>query len=149
MSEGSAASGPSRIGIVEDHLRYREALEATIATMAGVSVAWIVECSADAQAKIDEIPVDLMIVDLSIPGGSGIELIERLSVTSPDTVFVVVSGHTERQYVDRSFEAGAIAYVVKGRPSDLRDGIAAGRERRRYLSPQLRSAHTPSGAPAD
>lgn len=128
----------ARIGIVEDHLRYREALRATIDSIPDIVVAWIADDGADALAKMADDPVELAIVDLSIPGESGVVLIGKIRDAWPATACIVVSGHTETQYVRRSFESGAIAYVVKGRPSDLREGIAAGREHRRYLSPQLR-----------
>jgi len=127
-----------RIGIVEDHLRYREALRATIDSMSDVVIAWVADDGADALVKMADDPVELAIVDLSIPGESGVTLIGKIRDQWPTTACVVVSGHTETQYVRRSFESGAIAYVVKGRPSDLREGIAAGRENRRYMSPQLR-----------
>ena len=136
MSEPGAAV--ARIGIVEDHLRYRDALRATIDSIDDVVVAWIADDGPDALAKMADDPVDLAIVDLSIPGESGVTLIGRIRSRWPTTACIVVSGHTENQYVRRSFESGAIAYVVKGRPSELREGIAAGRERRRYVSPQLR-----------
>ena len=131
-------SNVARIGIVEDHLRYRDALRATIDSIDDIVVAWIADDGPDAMAKLAEDPVDLVIVDLSIPGESGVTLIERIRQAWPATVCIVLSGHTESQYVRRSFESGAIAYVVKGRPSELREGIAAGREHRQYMSPQLR-----------
>lgn len=126
-----------RIGIVEDHLRYREALQATIDSIDDLVVVWLADDSGDALARLTEDPVDLVIVDLSLPGGSGAALIGLIRERWPSTECVVVSGHTENHYVRRSFESGAIAYVVKGRPSDLREGIAAAREHREYRSPQL------------
>ncbi len=135
MPEGDGAS--LRLGIVEDHIRYREALQATIAVMPGLTVAWLADDSADAVDKMADDVVDLVIVDLSIPGESGIWLIGSLLESWPDTRCVVVSGHTEASYVRRSFEAGATAYVLKGRPADLRAGIAAGRSGRRFVSPVL------------
>jgi DNA-binding NarL/FixJ family response regulator len=126
-----------RLGIVEDHLRYREALQATVASMSGVTVAWVADDSTDAVEKMTAEQVDLMIVDLSIPGESGIRLIGRVLETWPATTCIVVSGHTEPSFVRRSFEAGASGYVLKGRPADLRAGIAAGRRSERFLSPAL------------
>jgi DNA-binding NarL/FixJ family response regulator len=127
-----------RVGIVEDHLRYREALQATIALISGITVAWVADDSTDAIARMTGDQVDLVIVDLSIPGESGIWLIGRLRETWPATTCIVVSGHTESSYVRRSIDAGASAYVLKGRPADLRAGIAAGRRRERFVSPALR-----------
>jgi DNA-binding NarL/FixJ family response regulator len=126
-----------RVGIVEDHRRYREALEATIAMISGITVGWVADDSGDALEKMTADQVDLLIVDLSIPGESGIWLLGRLRETWPDVTCIVVSGHTEVAYVRRAFDAGASAYVVKGRPADLRAGIAAGRRGERFVSPAL------------
>jgi two-component system, NarL family, invasion response regulator UvrY len=126
-----------RVGIVEDHRRYREALEATIAMISGITVGWVADDSGDALEKMTADQVDLLIVDLSIPGESGIWLLGRLRETWPDVTCIVVSGHTEVAYVRRAFDAGASAYVVKGRPADLRAGIAAARRGERFVSPAL------------
>ena len=127
------------IGIVEDHPRYLEALRATIDAMDQVQVMWIADRGEHAVAEMAERSVDLAIVDLSLPGETGDVLIRRLRERWPSTAYVVVSGHTESQFVRRSFEAGAIAYVVKGRPSELRDGIRAASAHELYMSPQLRT----------
>jgi DNA-binding NarL/FixJ family response regulator len=71
------------VGIVEDHLRYREALQATIASISGITVAWVADDSTDAIEKMAADQVDLVIVDLSIPGESGIWLIGRMLETWP------------------------------------------------------------------
>ena len=123
-----------RVGIVEDHVRYREALQASVALISGVTVAWIADDSTDAVEKMTVDHVDLVIVDLSIPGQGGIWLIGRLRETWPEMTCIVLSGRTEAAYVHRSFDAGASAYVLKGRPADLRAGIAAGRRGHRFVS---------------
>jgi DNA-binding NarL/FixJ family response regulator len=135
-----------RVGIVEDHQRYREALEATIAMISGITVGWVADDSGDALEKMKADQVDLLIVDLSIPGESGIWLLGRVGETWPDVICIVVSGHTEVAYVRRAFDAGASAYVVKGRPADLRAGIAAGRRGERFVSPALRTEGLVAGA---
>jgi DNA-binding NarL/FixJ family response regulator len=127
-----------RVGIVEDHLRYREALQATIASISGITVVWVADDSAGAVERMTADQVDLVIVDLSIPGESGIWLVDHVRRAWPGTTCIVLSGHTEASYVRRALGAGASAYVVKGRPADLRAGIAAGRRGERYLSPALR-----------
>ena len=137
MTERTRPTDQVRIGMVEDHVRYREALQATLASIDGIDVAWIAASSEDAIANMMDDPIDLAIVDLSLPGETGAVLIRRLRRTWPAVRCVVVSGHTEPQLVRQAFDSGAVAYVVKGRPSDLRDGITAAREGRRYVSSQL------------
>ena len=57
-------------------------------------------------------PIDLVVIDLSLPGINGIELIRRIRQRWPDVRTIVVTGHTEQAYVDDAFAAGALAYVT-------------------------------------
>ncbi len=128
---------PARLAIVDDHAKFRTVLREAIELMPEVTVAWE---SDDGLAALDRIatdPVDLMVIDLSLPGINGIELIRRIGERSPAVRSLVVTGHTEQTYVDDAFAAGALAYVLKGRPAELRAGIAAALDRRRYTSPRV------------
>jgi DNA-binding NarL/FixJ family response regulator len=137
---------PARVAIVDDHPKFRSVLREVIEQMPEVSVIWE---SDDGLAALDRIatdPVDLMVIDLSLPGINGIELIRRIDERWPTVTTLVVTGHTEQTYVDDAFDAGALAYVLKGRPGELRDGIAAALEDRRYTSPRIQAPSTRSSS---
>jgi len=137
---------PARVAIVDDHAKFRTVLREVIEQVPEVSVAWE---SDDGLAALDRIaadPIDLVVIDLSLPGINGIELIRRIRQRWPDVRTIVVTGHTEQAYVDDAFAAGALAYVLKGRPAELRAGIAAALAVRRYTSPRIQAAEPPRGA---
>jgi DNA-binding NarL/FixJ family response regulator len=69
-------------------------------------------------------PVDLAVVDLSMPGMGGIDLIRRIRSEYPATRVLVLSMHAEEQYALRAFKAGAAGYVTKDRASaELVDAV--------------------------
>lgn len=128
---------PARLGIVDDHPTFRQALIDVVDQMPDAVVAWNAGGADEAMVHLKNDPVDLMVVDLSLPRVSGIELIRWIVASGRPIVTLVVSGHTERTYVQESFRAGAAAYVLKGRPSELRDGIRSAIGGQRYVSPRL------------
>lgn len=125
------------VGVVDDHPTFRRVLCETVDQASGVRLAWQVEDGVSALHELSAQSVDLVLVDLSLAGMSGIELVRRLSADHPDVVSIVVSGHTERAYVQKSLRAGAVAFVLRGRPAELRDGIRAALNGERYVSPAL------------
>ena len=99
--------------IVDDHVIVREGLQRILeATGEDWAVA---EASGGFQALevMRRQPIDLAIVDLSMPGMSGLELIKRIRSEFPRVGVLVLSMHAEEQYALRAFKAGANGYVTK------------------------------------
>ena len=67
----------------------------------------------EALEQIPDVDPDLVIVDLTLEGMGGIELIKRLQSTDPDLPILVVSMHDESLYADRALRAGARGYIMK------------------------------------
>ena len=137
---------PARVAIVDDHAKFRTVLREVIEQVPEVSVAWEADDGLAALDRIEADPIDLVVIDLSLPGINGIELIRRIRQRWPDVRTIVVTGHTEQAYVDDAFAAGALAYVLKGRPAELRAGIAAALDVRRYTSPRIQAPEGQRGA---
>ncbi|PXW95232.1 LuxR family two component transcriptional regulator [Sphaerotilus hippei] len=102
-----------RILIVDDHTIVREGLKRILEA---TGTPWrVLEAGSGFQAldlmRLHEI--DLAIVDLSMPGMSGLDLIKRLRGEYPRTGVLVLSMHAEEQYALRAFKAGANGYVTK------------------------------------
>ena len=102
-----------RILLVDDHLLVREGLR-RIVESAGEG--WqVTEASSGFQA-IDRLraePFDLVTVDLSMPGLSGLELTRRIKAEFPRVALLVLSMHAEEGYALRAFQAGAGGYLTK------------------------------------
>lgn len=102
-----------RLLLVDDHTIVREGLKRVLE---GTGEGWdITEESSGFQAldSLRRAPFDLAIVDLSMPGMSGLELIRRIRVEFPPLPVLVLSMHAEEEYALRSFKAGANGYVTK------------------------------------
>ncbi|MBI5720628.1 MAG: response regulator transcription factor [Burkholderiales bacterium] len=116
--------GALRIVVVDDHAVVREGLVRILeGTRRGFDVA---EASSGFQALewLRRHPADLAIVDLSMPGMSGIDLIRRIRGEFPATTVLVLSMHAEEQYAMRAFKAGAAGYVTKDRAgAELVDAV--------------------------
>ena len=71
-------------------------------------------CTArEALYKLEETPADLVLVDVSLPAMSGLELIEQLLEAQPHLRCLVVSGHNETIYAEQARRAGAQGYLLK------------------------------------
>jgi DNA-binding NarL/FixJ family response regulator len=104
---------PLAILIVDDHAIVREGMKRILGA---TPEAWAVaEASGGFQALelMRRRPVDLAIVDLSMPGMSGLDLIRRIRSEFTGTGILVLSMHAEEQYALRAFKAGANGYVTK------------------------------------
>jgi len=95
--------------------------------------------SADeAVIKARELQPDAMLLDLSMPGGSGIDALEELRRVVPDTAVVMMSMHDDPQHVRAALARGASGFVVKdAAPAELEIALRAAVRGRTYLSPQV------------
>ena len=127
--------------IVEDHKIVAEVL-ANILTRSGkFEVAGMVHSAEDALEQLSVQNIDLVLVDISLPRVTGIELVEMIREKYPRIPCVVISGHNTSLYVNRSLDAGARGYLVKDDIHDIVDGIQHVLEGGTYLSKQLNKAN--------
>lgn len=108
-----ASLGLLHLLLVDDHAVVREGLK-RILTASGSQ--WhITEASSGFEALeiLRQQAIDLAIVDLSMPGMSGLELIHRIRASFPSVMVLVLSMHAEEQYAVRAFKSGAKGYVTK------------------------------------
>ena len=86
-------------------------------------------------------PPDVLVTDLSMPGGGGLALIRRLLQRASDARILVFSMHDGGLLVRRAFEAGARGFLTKASPPDsLVEAVRALHAGRRYLAPELPAA---------
>jgi len=102
-----------RIVIVDDHPLFRKGLEELIHSDGTFAVCGEAGNAAEAMEVTRKLNPDLAIVDLSLPGANGIELIKNIRTEFPKLPILVLSMHDESLYAVRALRAGADGYVMK------------------------------------
>lgn len=102
-----------RIVIVDDHPMMLKGLVATLNSEHGFEVVGQFNRAEEVLKDFEELNPDLIIVDISLPGMSGLELIKHLNGLYENLKILVVSRHEESLYAERVLRAGAKGYVMK------------------------------------
>ncbi|CAN5543524.1 response regulator transcription factor [soil metagenome] len=110
---------PSRILLVDDHPVVREGLRRLLESESEFVVTGSVDNAADALSCLGDKDVEAVMVDLTLAGTSGFELIRQIRTDFAEVRIVVLSMHDERFYAERALRAGANCYVMKSEPSNV------------------------------
>lgn len=115
---------PVSVLIVEDDERFRAAFAATITGASDLKLAGTASDLPHGLLLLRELRPDVVLVDLGLPSGSGIELIRHAHAHLPQTDVMVVSVFGDEPHVMASLEAGATGYLLKDtQPADLAEQI--------------------------
>jgi DNA-binding NarL/FixJ family response regulator len=107
-----------RIVVVDDHPVVRGGLRALIGTLDGLEV---VGEAADGESAVREVQLlrpDVVLMDVRMPGGDGIEATRRIRASVPDTAVLVLTMHDDDATVFTAMQAGARGYLLKGASQD-------------------------------
>lgn len=104
---------PVKILIVDDHSMVREGLRLRISAFSDLEVCGEATSEEEAMVLVKETGPGLIIVDISLKGGHGIELIKRVKAAFPHVKMLVSSGFQESLYAERALRAGAMGYLNK------------------------------------
>lgn len=102
-----------QILIVDDHPLMRKGLAMIIKAEPDLEVCSQASKAEEALNAMEKLNPDLIIVDVSLPGMSGLELTKHMLAMKPDMLILVVSRHDEALYAERAIRAGARGYVMK------------------------------------
>ncbi len=102
-----------RILIADDHTLVRDGLKQILSATPGLVVAAEATDGGQTLARIRAEDFDLVLLDMSMPGLSGIDLVRRLKLERPKLKILVLSMHGEQQYAVRAYKAGASGYLTK------------------------------------
>ena len=129
-----------RILLVDDHALVREGVSRLLEAQSDMQVVGSFGEPEAALAFAAREEPDVAIVDVAMPQASGIELARRLRAASPDTQLLVLSMHSNPEYVHQALLAGALGYVAKESAGPvLVQAVRAVQAGRRYLSESLGS----------
>ena len=129
---------PVRIVLADDHSVVRAGLRFLLDTETGFEVVAEAANAQDAARYVRGHHPDVLILDLNMPGGSGIELIPQIRAEAPDTRIVVLTMQRDPAFARQALRAGAVGYVLKDAAAGelvLAVRLAANGET--YLNPQL------------
>jgi two-component system invasion response regulator UvrY len=108
-----------RILIADDHKIVRDGLKRILSAHADLEVAHEAANGDEALALVRKHDFDIAMLDMSMPGLSGMDLIKRLRIERPKLRILVLSMHGERQYAARALKAGAAGYLNKDSAAEL------------------------------
>src|SRR5262245_42828670 len=123
--------------LVEDHAVLRGILQEYVTNMSQVASCRTTANAEDALEDVAQSEPDLMLIDLSLPGMSGIDLVRKLRKSNPALRCAILSGHRSLSYARQAMEAGARGYLLKGDPSEIERGVAAIVDGRKFVSKGL------------
>jgi len=113
-----------RIVIADDHAIVREGLKRIVGEAEDLQVADEAADGTQVMARVRECAFDVLVLDLSMPGRSGMELIKLVKAEKPRLRILVLSMHQELQYAVRAIKSGASGYLTKeSAPAELVQAI--------------------------
>jgi DNA-binding NarL/FixJ family response regulator len=128
----------TRVLIVDDHPLVREGLKSLLRSQADIDVCGEAESASQALTLLDETSPHVVLVDLSLREGNGIELIKDIKSRHESVRIVVFSMQEEAIYAERSLQAGAMGYVHKQEdPGKVLDAIRAVMDDRVFVSDRV------------
>ena len=113
----TATAAKERVLVVDDHPLFRDRLAQIINHELDMEVCGEAESVRQALDILQPSAPDLVIVDISLPGTGGLELIKQIRALSLKTPILVLSMHDETLYAERAFRAGANGYITKRQPA--------------------------------
>ena len=129
---------PVKILIVDDHPSVREGLALRISLDSDLEVCGEADSEDQALALVKQTGPDLVLVDISLKSGHGIELIKRIRSLDPAVKMLVISGFQESLYAERAFRAGALGYLNKQESNEkMIEAIRTVLAGERFLSPEI------------
>ena len=126
--------------IVDDHAVVREGARQTLDAQSDIEVIGVAEGGGEALALLGTLRPNTAIIDISMPGLSGLDLIRLIPRMSPDTKVIVLSVHQSKAFIREALASGALGYVLKTAPiTDLIEAVRAVSRGEHYLSARVRA----------
>ena len=104
--------------IVDDSLALRERVVEMLTPVEGLQIVAQAQNASDAISSFQSLHPELVILDIQMPGGNGIEVLRRIKLEDPNTKVVILTNHSDPQYRKRCFELKADYFLSKASDSN-------------------------------
>lgn len=129
---------PIRVVLADDHALVRAGIRSLLAGFAGVEVVGEAASGSEAIAQVDALRPDLLVVDVAMPDINGLQATAEVRKRQPAVRVLVLSMHTDAEYVARALQSGASGYLIKdAAPVELELALRAVVAGETWLSPQV------------
>lgn len=127
-----------RVLLAEDHTIVRKGIRSLLDDEPSITVVGEAENGREAVEKAEELQPDIVLMDHTMPLLNGLEATRQLRKRLPDTQVLILTMHTNEEYIFEFLQAGAAGYLVKqSAPTDLVAAIRAIQSGQSYLSPAI------------
>lgn len=127
-----------RVLVVDDHTLVRKGLKQILEDDTEIIVADEAAKGKEVFDKFTKNDYDVVLLDISLPGRDGIDVLKQLKCLKPSLPVLILSMHPEEQYAIRSIRAGAFGYLTKeSAPEELIDAIKKVAKGRKYITSSL------------
>ena len=127
-----------KILIADDHAIVRQGLKQTVADQPDMEVVGEARDAAEALKLVREAAWDVVVLDITMPGRSGLDLLKELKAERPRLPVLILSMHSEEQFAVRALKAGASGYITKqSAPKELINAIRKVHRGGKYVSPSI------------
>ncbi len=133
-------NAPAAISVflVDDHSVVREGYRRLLERSVGIRIVGEAANAADAYSEFQRLNPDVVVMDISLPGASGIEAMRHMLARDPRAKVLMFSMHDEPIFASRAFQAGALGYVTKASaPEVLVEAVRTVAQGKRYLSQDM------------
>jgi DNA-binding NarL/FixJ family response regulator len=133
----------TRVLLADDHPLVRAGVRRILEAHPGFRVVGEASDGDAALAELARTPVDILVLDLAMPGKDGFETLRRVREVAPEIKVLVLSMHADSEYVARAVREGADGYLLKdSAASELVSALEAVRDGRAYHSPEAQRGLT-------
>lgn len=127
-----------RVLIADDHLLFRAGIRRILASLEDMEVVGEAADGDEAIRLTADHQPDVVLVDIAMPGLSGIETARRIRANQPRSRVIILSMHEHEQYVVGALQAGAVGYLLKNAsPQELETAVRAAARGETFISPAI------------
>ena len=136
--EAMGAMNTIRVMIADDHTIVREGIRHVLEQEPGIVVEAEAEDGREAVRRAAELPLDVIFMDISMPGMNGIEAARQILKSQSGVKIIILSMHSDKRFVERALKSGVSGYLLKNRAvAEVVTAIQSVMQGKMYLSPGI------------